>query len=146
MDQLAMLKQFRHISGSHHPHPNMNEHKRQRCRQAMVCPHPQRPTGSGSDSEYSAPARTLLTESHEEYSRGEHVRLLALRSVDRMYSINVVRKLPWSSKTPQQFNQAIRVRMSGSLGTDLDGRRRRGRRRGRIFLDKCRRCGSSSGR
>nr|POE96451.1 hypothetical protein CFP56_56501 [Quercus suber] len=38
------------------PH-TMHTSRYERCRQAMVCPHLQRPTGSGNDSEYSAPAR-----------------------------------------------------------------------------------------
>lgn len=86
------------------------------CRQAMVFPNPQRPTGSGTTWNI-APGR------HTEFTKNYKVRAtFALRSVDRISSIAVC-EVPMYRRTVQQSTDSARRRARTAGHRSVDWKR-----------------------
>lgn len=96
--------------------PSKNDHQDDVCRQAMVFPNPQRPTGSGTTWNI-APGR------HTEFTKNYKVRAtFALRSVDRMSSIAVC-EVPMYRRTVQQSTDSARRRARTAGHRSVDWKR-----------------------
>lgn len=97
------------------------------CRQAMVCPNPQRPTDSGNDSEYSAQQTPRRT--HEEFkTRCPH---LFLRSVDQINPSTY--KSTYGRRTDQQSTGQYTGAHARIAGHRSAWREKRGGRARRTF-------------